>query len=109
MEARRLNYLAIAAATVVVFVEGTLYYSPLMFGPLWMRLSGIDASAATKISPWAVVAEIARGFVLTYVVARLVARLTEANWRSTTGLGLWLWAGFPVMLLSGSVLWQGVS
>ncbi len=107
-EARRLNYLAIAAATVVAFIEGSLYYSPLMFGPLWMRLSGMDPSAV-KVSSWAVVAELARDFVLTYVVARLVARLTDATWRSATGLGLWLWVGFPLMLLSGSVMWQGVS
>ena len=107
-EARRLNYLAIAAATIVAFIEGSLYYSPLMFGLLWMRLSGMDPSAA-KVSPWAVVAEVVRDFVLTYVVARLVARLTDADWRSATGLGLWLWVGFPLMLLSGSVMWQGVS
>jgi hypothetical protein len=109
MEARRLNYMAIAAATVVAFIEGSLYYSPLMFGPVWMRLSGIDPSAAAKVSPWAVAGEIARDFVLTYVVARLLARLSEANWRSATGLGLWLWIGFPLVLLSGSVMWQGVS
>jgi hypothetical protein len=107
MEARRLNYPAIAAATVVVFIEGSLYYSPLMFGPMWMRLSGMDPHA--KISPWAVVAEIARGFVLTYVVARLAAHLADADRRSATRLGLWLWLGFPLMLLSGSVMWQGVS
>ena len=109
MEARRLNYMAIAAATVVTFIEGSVYYSPLMFGPLWMRLSGMDPSAAAKISRWAVLGEIARDFVLTYVVARLVARLADADWRSATGLGLWLWIGFPLMLLSGSVMWQGVS
>jgi hypothetical protein len=109
MEARRLNYMAIAAATVVTFIEGSVYYSPLMFGPLWMRLSGMDPSAAAKVSRWAVLGEIARDFVLTYVVARLVARLADADWRSTTGLGLWLWIGFPLMLLSGSVMWQGVS
>jgi uncharacterized protein DUF1761 len=107
-EARALKYPAIAAATVVAFVEGSLYYSPLLFGPLWMRLSGMDPSAV-KVSPWAVVAEIARDFVLTYVVARLVARLTDADWRSAIGLGVWLWIGFPLMLLSGSVMWQGVS
>jgi hypothetical protein len=101
-------YLAIAAATVVAFIEGSLYYSPLMFGPLWMRLSGMDPGSV-KVSPWAVMAEISRDFVLTYVVARLVTRLTDANWRSATGLGLWLWVGFPLMLLSGSVMWQGVS
>jgi hypothetical protein len=105
---RRLNYLAIAAATVAAFIEGSLYYSPLLFGPLWMQLSGMDPGAV-KVSPWAVAAEIARDFVLTYVVARLVARLTDANWRSATGLGLWLWVGLPLMLLSGSVMWQGVS
>jgi Protein of unknown function (DUF1761) len=109
VEARRLNYVSIAAATVAAFVEGSLYYSPLMFGPLWMQLSGMDPGAAAKVSPWAVVGEIARDFVLTYVVARLVAGLSDGNWRSATGLGLWLWIGFPLMLLSGSVMWQGVS
>ena len=108
MEARRLNRLAIAVATVVVFLEGSVYYSPLMFGPLWMRLSGMDPSAGPKVSPWAVVAEIARGLVLTYVVAWLLARWT-AGWKNAAALGLWLWVGFPLMLLSGSVMWQGVS
>lgn len=109
MEARRLNYPAIAAATVAAFIEGSLYYSPLMLGPLWMRLSGMDPAAAARVSPWAVVAEIVRDFVLTYVVARLVARLSDAGWRNAIGLGAWLWLGFPLMLLSGSVMWQGVS
>lgn len=104
-----MNFLAVAAATAAAFIEGSLYYGPLMFGPLWMRLSGMDASAAAMVSPWAVVGEIARDFVLTYMVARLVTRLAAGNLRAATGLGLWLWIGFPLMLLSGSVMWQGVS
>jgi hypothetical protein len=33
-----MNYPAIAAATTLAFIEGSLYCSPLMFGPSWMRL-----------------------------------------------------------------------
>jgi len=34
------NYLAILTATVSSFVLGGLWYSPLMFGPAWMREQG---------------------------------------------------------------------
>jgi hypothetical protein len=42
------------------------------------------------------------------VIARLVPRLNVTDWKSALALGLWLWVGFPVILLTGSMLWQNV-
>lgn len=38
-----LNYLAILAATVSTFLLGGLWYSPLLFGPAWMKEMGFTA------------------------------------------------------------------
>jgi hypothetical protein len=41
MESVDLNWLAIIVATVVVFIGGALWYSPLLFVKPWMRLTGV--------------------------------------------------------------------
>jgi hypothetical protein len=70
---------------------------------------GIDQPATAKVPRWAIPAEIARDFLLSYVVARLLTHLTANKRKSVTWFRLWLWIGSPVTRLSGSVMWQGMS
>ncbi len=44
----QVNYLAVLAAAVSAFVLGGLWYSPLLFGKAWMRLSGITEERAAQ-------------------------------------------------------------
>ncbi len=37
------NYLAVLVSSVVGMGIGALWYSPLLFGKLWMRWNGMDA------------------------------------------------------------------
>lgn len=91
---------------VVAFVASSLWYNPLLFGRQFVELSGVAGSP----QPNAVKAlcELLRTFVLAYVIARLIVRLNVTEWRAALGVGLWLWVGFPVVLLTGSMLWQNV-
>ena len=100
----RVNFLALAVVVVVAFIASSLWYSPLLFGREFLALSGVAGSP----SPNAVKAlcELLRTFVLAYVVAHLVIRLNIVDWKGALRLGLWLWIGFPVVLLTGSMLWQ---
>jgi hypothetical protein len=84
----------------------SLWYSPLLCGRQFVELSGVAGSP----QPNAVKAlcELLRTFVLAYVIARLIVRLNVTEWRAALGVGLWLWVGFPVVLLTGSMLWQNV-
>jgi hypothetical protein len=102
----RVNFIALSVVVVVAFIASSLWYSPLLFGREFLELSGVTASP----SPNAVKAlcELFRTFVLAYVIARLVLRLNIADWKGALQLGLWLWIGFPVVLLTGSMLWQNV-
>lgn len=102
----RINYFAIALLVVVAFIASSVWYSPLMFGREFTELSGVSASAHPN---WLkIVCELIRTFVLAYVITRLVLLLNVANSKDALRLGIWLWIGFPVILLTGSILWQNV-
>ncbi len=106
MEMKRVNFVALAVLTAVVFVASSIWYSPLLFGRQFLDLSGATGSAHP--SPVKALFELLRTFVLAFVIAHLVFRLNIADWKRAVGLGLWLWVGFPVILLTGSILWQNI-
>ncbi len=105
------NYLAVLVAAVAVFVLGWLWYSPLLFYKPWMRLRGMDpvaAMAGAKMPGGKLLIELARCLVLAYVIARLVIPLGVGGWLGAAELGLVFWIAFPVVLLTGSVIWENV-
>jgi len=105
------NYLAVLVAAVAVFVLGWLWYSPLLFYKPWMRLRGMDpvaAMAGAKMPGGKLLIELARCLVLAYVIARFVALLGVSSWMGAVHFGLFLWIGFPVIILTGSVLWENI-
>src|SRR5205814_2151200 len=105
------NYLAVLVAAVVVFILGWLWYSPLLFYKPWMRLRGLDPNAAmagAKMPGGKLVVELLRCLVLAYVIARLVALLGVSSWMGGLHFGFLLWIGFPLILLTGSVLWDNI-
>ncbi len=102
----RVNFSALTVVTVVVFIASLLWYSPLVFGRQFTELSGFT----TRPQPNAAKAlcELLRTFILAYVIARFMLRLNVRDWKAGLGWGLLLWVGFPVVLLTGSMLWQNV-
>jgi hypothetical protein len=105
------NYLAILVAAMVVFVLGWLWYSPLLFYKPWMRARGMDpavAMAGAKMPAGKLVVELVRCILLAYIIARFVALLGVSNWMVAVHFGFFLWIGFPVILLTGSVLWENI-
>jgi len=106
-----INYLAVLVATVVVFVLGWLWYSPLLFFKPWMRARGMDPEAAmagAKMPAGKLVIEFIRCFVLAYIIAIFIASRDVSGWMGAVHLGLLLWIGFPVVLLTGSVIWENI-
>ena len=103
------NYLHVLVAGVVVFVLGWLWYSPLLFYKPWMRARGLDpvaAMAGAKMPGGKLLVELVRCLLLAYVIARFVTLLGIANLFGAVHFGLFLWIGFPVIILTGSVLWE---
>jgi hypothetical protein len=104
---RRINYWALATAAVAAFVVSSLWYSPALFGNAFVALSGIPADFSPH--PAKIALELLRTFIVALVVVRLGVLEGAGSWRSAVQRGIGLWVGFPVILLTGSVLWQNES
>ncbi len=101
------NFVAVAIAAVAVWIVSTVYY--IVFTKQMVSLHPAYAEAAgTSPEPWKIVVELVRNLVLASVVAWLAHRLHITEWLDGAALGLVLWVGFPLVLWSGSVMWEKV-
>lgn len=100
-----INYLAVVVATVAAFIASAAWY--VLFSKQRAKLSNVATNKA-RPSPWTMLAELFRAFVLAVILAGLVAQLGIADWVSAVRLGLVMWIGFPLILLLGSVMYERV-
>ncbi|MBM7807533.1 hypothetical protein JOD57_003370 [Geodermatophilus bullaregiensis] len=97
--------LRVAAAAAAAFAASSAWYAA--FGARLARLD--DAYAGPGLSP-AVVApvELVRSGVVATAVSLLAGGLPARGPRQVLALGAGLWAAFPVVLLTGSVVHEKV-
>lgn len=99
------NLLAVLVAALAAFVLSSAYYA--VFASQ-LSVAGTEASDGTKPPPWKLAAvEFLRSLILATVVAGLGARCSIEAWSGGLLLGLALWVGFPLVLWSGAVIWEG--
>ncbi|CTQ51627.1 hypothetical protein LP7551_00139 [Roseibium album] len=68
MEFENLNWIAVAAGTVVAFLFGWLWYSPLLFVKAWAKGSGVEFNPDSKPPMGAMVLQFVGLFFLATVV-----------------------------------------
>ncbi len=111
-----INYLAVLVAAVINMVLGFAWYSPSLFGNVWMRLSGrtmADLEAGKKkMVPNMIIASVL-AFVMAYVFAHVT--VFAMDYTQTFGVvgglvsGFWNWLGFILPVSAGAALWDGKS
>jgi hypothetical protein len=92
---------SIVVAAVAAFVLSSLWY--MLFGRRLAALSPAYATGARPSSP-VVALEFLRSLAVAAVLAVLAAGVDTETWLQGAGLGLVAWAGFPLVILAGSVL-----
>lgn len=95
----------IALAAVASFVISSAWY--IAFGGILARLSPAYGPGS-RMSPWAGLLELLRSAVVATVVGLAVDRLGVDGVGGLVVVALVAWVGFPVVLLSGSVLHEQV-
>lgn len=95
--------LVIAATGLVAFATSLVWYSPLLFGDVWMRYQ--DPSAAT-VPTWTFAFAPLREITTAAVLSFLIVRVRPHSWRAALRLGFVLWVGFYVVQLSGAVMFD---
>jgi hypothetical protein len=102
-----MNYLAIVVAVVLAFVASTVWY--IVFGAEREKLLGREGGVVERPPVWMVLVELVRSLVVASVISVLFGFVGVVGIIGAIGLGLLMWVGFPVVLLVGSVVWDGVA
>jgi sterol desaturase/sphingolipid hydroxylase (fatty acid hydroxylase superfamily) len=105
-----LNYGAIAVATIVQFVVGAVWYTPL-FGKLWGKIHGFDklSTAEQKVAQKQMMPLLLVQFGLTVVTSFVLALLLAgmpAGWNAY-GFAGFIWLGFVMPAQVSAVIFGG--
>ncbi|TAL49302.1 DUF1761 domain-containing protein [Patescibacteria group bacterium] len=105
-----INYLAVLVGGIAVIAIGALWYSPLLFGKQWVKLSGITEekirTAKAKGMAKAYILQFLFALLSVYVLAHLSAVQGVSTVSGIWSLVFWVWLGFQVPIQIGSVLWE---
>jgi hypothetical protein len=97
-----LNWLAVLVAAIAYFALGGIWYSPAVFGKLWMRSAGIEAPEQTQAAEFYVIPFLT--CLLASIAAGMLAAATGSDTASegivlglVTGLGI----AFSALFVTG--------
>jgi hypothetical protein len=106
-----INLLAVVVSAVVGMVIGMAWYSPLLFGNVWMKLSGMTKKQLDESKKKGMAVPAAVGFLAALVMSYILAHFVDYTGATTALMGIqtgvWLWLGFIATVLLNSVLWEG--
>lgn len=94
---------AIVVTGLVAFACSIAWYSPFLFGPIWMESRGASVASSPA---WKFMTMPLREIITACLLAWLIVRLSIANWRQAALLGFVLWAAFYAVQLAGAVIWD---
>ena len=113
-----INYLAVLSAAIISMVLGGLWYSPLLFGNIWMKEMNINKKKVEEMKKKGIVKSgMLKSYVLMFVgclvtscvLAHFVKYLQVNTFILALQLAIMVWLGFIVPMALSSVLWEGKS
>lgn len=98
------NFWALLVAAAVAMFIGGLWYSPVLFGKIWMKEAGVKESDAKK-NPGA---SMFAGFLFVLVQVYVLSYFTAGaeSMRAALETAAWIWLGFVATVQIGAVLWE---
>ncbi len=104
------NLLAVLVSGIVAMILGGFWYSPLLFGNIWMKGMGFTEAdmkeAKKKGMALAYFLNFLAALLTAYVLAHFIQIAGAENMPDALMTAGWIWLGFMVTLTLGSVLWD---
>ena len=108
-----INYWAVLVSGVAQMALGSLWWSPMMFGKSWMKLSGLNEAVVKATSRSKMVrlytVNLASALLMAYVLAHFVAYTNSTTVFTGARTGFWIWLGFIFTTTLGDYLFSGRS
>ncbi|HSV97143.1 MAG TPA: DUF1761 domain-containing protein [Spirochaetota bacterium] len=103
-----INHLAVLASAIVSMAIGAVWYSPFIFGKIWMAQSGLrpeDMKGKGRAMAIAAVSALAASYVLAHFVDILDARSLQRG----LAVAFWIWLGFVATVMALEMGFAGKS
>lgn len=108
-----INSWAVLAAAIINIIIGMIWYSPPVFGKLWMSSMGLTPQRMEELKKRGMgkiyFASFVTALLMSYVLAHFVKIWAVEDIGGALQLSFWSWLGFVVTVSLGSVLWEGKS
>jgi hypothetical protein len=97
----QINFLAVVVSAVATFIIGALWYSPILFGKLWMKAHAYTEEKLKEMQK-GVMRAYAVSFVCYLVMAAVLSGLMGLTNTATATGGMWIgflcWLGFAATI-----------
>lgn len=108
-----IDYFSVLIAGISGMVIGALWYSPVLFGKIWMKLSGMDSAKINSVKKIGMGLTYFLAFIgsliMACVLVHFMAYMVIDNFVDTVQLVFWSWIGFIAPVTLSVVLWEGKS
>jgi hypothetical protein len=109
----KIKYPAVIVATLVHYILGGLWYSPLLFGNKFLQLINWSPEKLREVESQSHVKELAIAFVMSLILVYVLAHFIQYTKATSAFEGVqtafWLWLGFVVTTQAPTVIFEGRS
>lgn len=100
-----ISLLPVVIAALADMIIGAIWYSPYLFGPIWMKelgIKGFDMKAARKSMAYQASSALVMAFILAYFLKQSNITTTDAGFEFT----FLIWLGFVVTTNAVKVIFE---
>jgi len=102
-----INYFAVIVAWIISVVLGSFWYSPVGFGRVWSKLSGVDMMKTPKDEATrAIIFVVFSSLLQAFFLALILNSIHVTNVGEGVIVSLVLWFGFTALTTIGNTLYQ---
>ena len=106
----KIKYPAVIVATIIHFILGGLWYSPLLFGNKFLQIINWSPEKIRQMGEQSHARELVIAFVTSLVLVYILAHFVQYTKATTAAGGIqtafWLWLGFIVTTNSATVVFE---
>ena len=87
-----------------------LWYSPVLFGNIWIRLTGLNKKYLQKAKQKGMAKTLIVAFISVLISSYILSYFINISGATTLAdgaqIGFWIWLGFIATVMLGSILWE---
>jgi hypothetical protein len=106
MEHFPINWFAILAAVIIKQALGAFWFSPVLFGASWCKLTGVSEAEMKAGLVKALIPDIIGSVLMAFVLVQAVHYAGAQGWEDGAVVGFVNWVGFVAVATLGSVTFE---